>query len=114
VIERKLETFLAGVIDVRDPRMCPATSLMGNSGGIRERGTHPEYRVPDLFSLARLAAPREVQKLTVQVARDSSCELLAILLQRAARRGIWSVARASSFGFTQMESTGVLTARGSP
>ena len=115
VIERQLQAFLPRVIDVREPENVAGHFARRVIAAVLTRGIDARNAERlDLRGLGRLPAAGHVEKVAIEIARDTTRQLLAIDLQRAGEPRNLIAASASSLGFTHTESTGVLTASGSP
>ena len=80
MIERELEPFLAGVVDVGEAEHVAGDFAGGVVAAVFAQQVHARNAErPDLLRLARLAVAREIEELAIEVAGDPPRELLAIL-----------------------------------
>ncbi len=94
----------------------PGDFARGVVAAVFARGVHAgDVERLDPRSVRRLTLAREVEEVAVEIARDAPQQLLAVEAERLREpRDLIAGERRARFGFTQIESTGVLTASGSP
>ena len=83
MVERELEPLLPGIIHVRESQDVPRHLAGRIVAAVFARQIDTGYAERlDLLRLGRLAMPRQIEELPLQVARDPARQLLSVLVQR--------------------------------
>ncbi len=92
VVERQLQSFLTGIVDVRESENVPGDFTCGVVASVFARGVNAgNAERLDLGGLVRLTTAGDIQELAIKIARDAASQILAVELQR--RGQTWNLVR---------------------